>query len=253
MIVDADLESVRHPPRPRGPGLPLPDGSVTSGGSDSSGSAGPRVVTADMHLREVEQQLQNIFTPTPVELLRVTLHRQHTSDSFGFGLSDGVYEKGVYISAVQPGSPADVQGRIRPYDRLLQVGPPACRVVWAVVLGVNCVIVVFQVDHVRTKDLDCHQVVPLIARSGLKVHLVLSRNPLATTPTTTPTSSPLSTLQSARRAPAPRPHLSPAKAPPPPKPVRTSSQSKDSVRRRPADHDQDSDQVWQPQLDAGHR
>lgn len=147
-----------------------------------------------------------------------------------------------------------MQGRIRPYDRLLQVGPPACRVVWAVVLGVNCVIVVFQVDHVRTKDLDCHQVVPLIARSGLKVHLVLSRNPLATTPTTTPTSSPLSTLQSARRAaPAPRPHLSPAKAPPPPKPVRTSSQSKDSVRRRTADHDQDSDQVWQPQLDAGHR
>ena len=36
----------------------------------------------------------------------------------------------------------------------------------------------------------------MIARSGLKVKLVLSRNPLASTPTTTPASSPHSTLQS---------------------------------------------------------
>lgn len=40
----------------------------------------------------------------------------------------------------------------------------------------------FQVNHVKTKELDCSQVVPLIAQAGRQVHLVLSRNPLALTP-----------------------------------------------------------------------
>ena len=75
---------------------------------------------AEMHLREVEEEMQQIFTPTPVELLRVTLSRWHKGEDFGFSLSDGVYEKGVYISAVRPGGPADRVG-LRPFDRILQV------------------------------------------------------------------------------------------------------------------------------------
>ena len=34
-------------------------------------------------------------------------------------------------------------------------------------------------NDVRTKDLDCRQVVPLIANAGNQVELVLSRNPIA--------------------------------------------------------------------------
>ena len=75
---------------------------------------------AEMHLREVEEEMLQIFTPTPVELLRVTLNRWHRGEDFGFSLSDGVYEKGVYISAVRPGGPADRVG-LRPFDRILQV------------------------------------------------------------------------------------------------------------------------------------
>lgn len=37
----------------------------------------------------------------------------------------------------------------------------------------------FQVNHVRTRDFDCCLVVPLIAESGNKLDLVISRNPLA--------------------------------------------------------------------------
>nr|BAC31662.2 unnamed protein product [Mus musculus] len=44
---------------------------------------------------------------------------------------------------------------MKPYDRLLQV------------------------NHVRTRDFDCCLVVPLIAESGNKLDLVISRNPLA--------------------------------------------------------------------------
>lgn len=36
-----------------------------------------------------------------------------------------------------------------------------------------------QVNHVRTRDFDCCLVVPLIAESGNKLELVISRNPLA--------------------------------------------------------------------------
>lgn len=44
-------------------------------------------------------------------------------------------------------------------------------------MRINLLIV--QVNHVRTRDFDCCLVVPLIAESGNKLELVISRNPLA--------------------------------------------------------------------------
>ena len=110
---------------------------------------------AELHLQEVEEQLQNIFTPTPIELFRVTLYKYHDKDNFGFSLSDGVYEKGVYISAIRPGGPADKCGNMLPFDRVLQI------------------------NNVRLQDQDCSEAIPLIARSGNEVSIVISRNPLA--------------------------------------------------------------------------
>lgn len=40
-------------------------------------------------------------------------------------------------------------------------------------------LLIVQVNHVRTRDFDCCLVVPLIAESGNKLELVISRNPLA--------------------------------------------------------------------------
>lgn len=40
-------------------------------------------------------------------------------------------------------------------------------------------LLIAQVNHVRTRDFDCCLVVPLIAESGNKLELVISRNPLA--------------------------------------------------------------------------
>lgn len=91
------------------------DDFVVSSGVDAVSD----VTTADIHLKEVEEQLQNIFTPTPIELMKVTLYKQNDSDDFGFSLSDGVFEKGVYVGAVKPNGPAAEV--LRPYDRLLQV------------------------------------------------------------------------------------------------------------------------------------
>ena len=72
-------------------------------------------------MKEVEEQLQNIFTPTPVTFIRIVLYRENELEDFGFGLSDGVYEKGVYISAIRHGGPAELSGELKSYDRLLQV------------------------------------------------------------------------------------------------------------------------------------
>jgi len=42
-------------------------------------------------------------------------------EDYGFSLSDGLYEKGVYVSALRPGGPAAAPGALQIYDRILQV------------------------------------------------------------------------------------------------------------------------------------
>ena len=45
------------------------------------------------------------------------------SDDFGFSVSDGFLEKGVYVNMIRPDGPADRAG-LKPYDRILQVMVP---------------------------------------------------------------------------------------------------------------------------------
>ncbi|KAM9171216.1 glutamate receptor-interacting protein 1 isoform 3-T3 [Pangshura tecta] len=105
-------------------------------------------------LRKMKQEMKEIMSPTPVELHKVTLYKESDIEDFGFSVSDGLLEKGVYVKNIRPAGPGDLGG-LKPYDRLLQV------------------------NHVRTRDFDCCLVVPLIAESGNKLELVISRNPLA--------------------------------------------------------------------------
>lgn len=42
------------------------------------------------------------------------------SDDFGFSVSDGFLEKGVYVNMIRADGPADRAG-LRPFDRILQV------------------------------------------------------------------------------------------------------------------------------------
>ncbi|XP_012575904.1 PREDICTED: glutamate receptor-interacting protein 1 isoform X2 [Condylura cristata] len=105
-------------------------------------------------LRKMKQEIKEIMSPTPVELHKVTLYKGSDVEDFGFSVADGLLEKGVYVKNIRPAGPGDLGG-LKPYDRLLQV------------------------NHVRTRDFDCCLVVPLIAESGNKLDLVISRNPLA--------------------------------------------------------------------------
>ncbi|KAM8803015.1 glutamate receptor-interacting protein 1 isoform 13-T13 [Rhynchonycteris naso] len=105
-------------------------------------------------LRKMKHEIKEIVSPTPVELHKVTLYKSSDMEDFGFSVADGLLEKGVYVKNIRPAGPGDLGG-LKPYDRLLQV------------------------NHVRTRDFDCCLVVPLIAESGNKLDLVISRNPLA--------------------------------------------------------------------------
>uniref|UniRef100_A0A669DJA3 Glutamate receptor interacting protein 2a n=1 Tax=Oreochromis niloticus TaxID=8128 RepID=A0A669DJA3_ORENI len=92
--------------------------------------------------------------PTALALHKVTIRKDRESRDFGFSVSDGLLEKGVYVNMIRPDGPADQAG-LKPFDRILQV------------------------NRVRTRDLDCCLTVPLIMEAGDSLELVISRNPLA--------------------------------------------------------------------------
>uniref|UniRef100_H3A4C0 Glutamate receptor interacting protein 2 n=1 Tax=Latimeria chalumnae TaxID=7897 RepID=H3A4C0_LATCH len=104
--------------------------------------------------KKMKEEIQEIMSPTTLELHKVTIPKDEGTDDFGFSVSDGLLEKGVYVNMIRPGGPADCGG-LKPYDRILQV------------------------NHVRTRDFDCCLAVPLIADAEDKLELVISRNPLA--------------------------------------------------------------------------
>lgn len=51
---------------------------------------------------------------------QVTLHKDPMRNDFGFSISDGLLEKGVYVHTVRPEGPAQ-RGGLQPFDRVLQV------------------------------------------------------------------------------------------------------------------------------------
>lgn len=51
----------------------------------------------------------------------VTLYKDTVYDDYGFSLSDGLYERGVFINRIRSGGPADVVGLLKPFDRIMQV------------------------------------------------------------------------------------------------------------------------------------
>uniref|UniRef100_A0A3Q3S843 Glutamate receptor interacting protein 2b n=1 Tax=Mastacembelus armatus TaxID=205130 RepID=A0A3Q3S843_9TELE len=114
-----------------------------------------RVSERTWESRRIKEEMQGILSPTPLELHKVSSNLcLKTSDDFGFSVSDGYLEKGVYVNMIRPDGPADRAG-LKPYDRILQV------------------------NHVRTRDFDCCLAVPLITEAGDRLELVISRNPMA--------------------------------------------------------------------------
>ncbi|KPJ15876.1 Glutamate receptor-interacting protein 2 [Papilio machaon] len=91
------------------------------------------------------------LSPARGSVHQVILYKDAIYDDYGFSVSDGLYERGVYINRIRKGGPADIVGLLRPYDRILQV------------------------NGTRTVDYDCCLTVPLIAAAGDRLEIVVQR------------------------------------------------------------------------------
>ncbi|XP_050536534.1 glutamate receptor-interacting protein 2-like isoform X2 [Daktulosphaira vitifoliae] len=85
------------------------------------------------------------------DLFQVTLFKDGIYEDFGFSISDGLYERGVFVNNIRKGGPADMSGMLKRYDRIIQV------------------------NNTRTDDSDCCLTVPLIATAGDKITLTVER------------------------------------------------------------------------------
>lgn len=56
-----------------------------------------------------------------LKTIHVTLYKDQVYDDYGFSVSDGLYERGVYINRIRSGGPADQVQVLKPYDRIIQV------------------------------------------------------------------------------------------------------------------------------------
>uniref|UniRef100_A0A4W3K0B9 Glutamate receptor interacting protein 2 n=1 Tax=Callorhinchus milii TaxID=7868 RepID=A0A4W3K0B9_CALMI len=149
-----------HPPQSAsqsGLGVTKAEGSRECGEGQSECSVATTLEKEkSSELNRIKEQMKEIMSPTPMELHKIIIEKGSQNEDFGFSISDGLLEKGVYVNLIRPEGPADRNG-LQPYDRILQV------------------------NHVRTRDFDCCLTVPLIAESGDKLEMVVSRNPLAMT------------------------------------------------------------------------
>ena len=51
----------------------------------------------------------------------MSLFKDQIYEDFGFSVSDGLYERGIYINRIRKGGPADESGLLKPFDRILQI------------------------------------------------------------------------------------------------------------------------------------
>ncbi|KAI4476971.1 glutamate receptor-interacting protein 1 [Polistes fuscatus] len=163
--IGSDTVPTQYPPtilRSARESLPSVDSAVDSWGElgESSG-AGPEIlrlwdaVSVDSGQLDPptppyqNSQEHGVSDNRPQQIIHVSLHKDPVYEDFGFSVSDGLYERGVYINRLRPGGPCD--GVLRPYDRILRV------------------------NEANTEECDCCLAVPLIAAAGPRLDLTVAR------------------------------------------------------------------------------
>lgn len=87
-------------------------------------SPAPQPVYAQIQRRprspSVIDSISNNSREGKYRTLHVMLFKDKVYDDYGFSVSDGLYEKGVFINRIRSGGPADMTGILKPYDRIMQ-------------------------------------------------------------------------------------------------------------------------------------
>lgn len=108
--------------------------------------------------------------PEKQRVFHVTLYKDKVYDDYGFSVSDGLYERGVFINRIRTGGPADKCGMLKPFDRIMQVGN-----LWIKLFEQFLNYFFFQVNEMKTQEFDCCLTVPLIAAAGDKIEMIIQR------------------------------------------------------------------------------
>ncbi|KAL1116508.1 hypothetical protein AAG570_004980 [Ranatra chinensis] len=98
-----------------------------------------------------QQYPANEHQPYADNIIKVSLLKDPVYEDFGFSVSDGLYERGVFINKIRPGGPAHLSRMLYPYDRIIQV------------------------NDTKTDDFDCCLTVPLVASAGNRLTLTVLR------------------------------------------------------------------------------
>jgi len=105
-------------------------------------------------LDDVIRDLRSVATAGYKENLRAIVFKDLEIGSFGFSVSDGVDEQGVFVNSIKPDGPAARAG-VLPFDRILQI------------------------NNIRCNEMKSQAVLSAIQQSGNRLRLHLTRNPSA--------------------------------------------------------------------------
>jgi len=176
-----------------------------SGSSDQDSDSEPHSKVGKLspywHEKVVEQ-VKSAMTPTRMEPHTVKL--KPNGADLGFSVADGAIEHGVYVKSVKPTGPADQNGQLQPFDRILKVSllvlshhsdmtpgivftdkRKVCTHTmlhaWQHIKYIHCVPQIG--DRILSPDDDCCKIVPWlkeVVQGDTEIALVVARNPLAT-------------------------------------------------------------------------
>ena len=94
---------------------------VESGSSDQESDPEPTLTTHLKAAQVMEQINTAAKLPALINHHTVTMHKDNTSTDLGFSLSDGFGEPGVYIKSIHSGGLAEINGELKPFDRIMKV------------------------------------------------------------------------------------------------------------------------------------
>lgn len=94
--------------------------ATQSGSSAEDSDPEPSIKLPPHFQKKILDHVHSIMSPVQMHLVEVTVERSSENEGFGFSLSDGFVEPGVYVNEIRPDGPADGSG-LEPYDRIIKV------------------------------------------------------------------------------------------------------------------------------------
>ena len=156
-----------------------------SGSSDQESDPEPLSTQLNAAAKIMEQISTAAKLPALFDRHVIHLHKDSSHADFGFSLSDGFGEPGVYVKSIHAGGLAEQNGEMQPFDRIMKVMTAliiTCNNYHCLRLKSPSLFLTthhYQMNDIMVRDYDCCRVVPILQELQDDVTLVIVRNSLA--------------------------------------------------------------------------